>query len=93
MSPQENWVAAHLHPDALRDMSRQEMKRLRDRLREERRAIQTETITGGPTGELCRRMNELETLEKAIERSLHLAPARGGMLGVFTSFRRAPQRP
>lgn len=93
MSPQENWVAAHLHPDALREMSRQEIKRLRDRLRDERRAIQTETITGGPTGDLCRRMNELEVLEKAVERCMHDAPPRGGMRGVFTSFRRAPQRP
>lgn len=92
MSPQENWVAAHLHPDALREMSRQEIKRLRDRLRDERRAIQTETITGGPTGDLCRRMNELEVLERPWSVAC-TTPGVGRMRGVFTSFRRAPQRP
>lgn len=87
--PPEEWVTLVSEPECLRSMSHGELKALRCRMRQERQSIHSEAISHGPSEDLCRRLNELEMLERLVARAAERRERTGGMRQMLTAIRRA----
>lgn len=83
----EPWLRG-LDLSRVRAMSAQDLRSLRATLRRERQRVCAETISRGPTDELCHRMNDIVRVEQHVARASRSHPRRGSVRHMFAALRR-----